>query len=52
MKLSTKQYRNINGVTFKHYTSDPSQFESAKLEAKLSYKKYRIIDNQFFIQVL
>lgn len=50
MKYSINQYRNIKGVRYECYTSDPSKFENCKKECKEKRLKYRIIDNQFYRQ--
>lgn len=51
LKQSINQYRNINGIKFICYTSDPSLFKTLKKECKEKNIKYRIIDFQFYIQV-
>jgi len=52
LKLSINQYRNINGLKFKCWTSNPAEFEELKKECKEQGLKFRIIDNQFYKQVL
>lgn len=52
MKQSINQYRNINGIYFECFTSDPSKFEFCKKQCRERGLKYRIIDNQFYRQAL
>lgn len=48
LKQSTEQYRNIQGVKYLHYTSDPAEFQNCKKECKEQGLRYRIIDHQFY----
>ena len=49
-KQSYKMYRNIKGVRFIQWTSDPSYFEQSKKEARKNNLKFRIINNEFFVE--
>jgi len=52
LKKSSKMYRNINGVRYEHYTSDLLEFAQAKIACKKKSVKFRIINGEFFKQVL
>lgn len=50
-KQSPKQYRNIDGVRFEHYASDPSEFKEIKYSLKLQGIKTRVVKGQLYKQV-
>lgn len=52
MKQSINQYRNINGKHYKCWCSDYSKFEELKKECKREGVSFRIIDRQFYKQVI
>jgi hypothetical protein len=50
VKSSSDMYRNIKGVHFVHYTSNPSEFEKIKLEAKKDGLKFKLIKDELFVE--
>ena len=50
VKNSCDMYRNIKGVHFIQWTSDPSAFEEEKSKAKEKGLKTRIIKGELFIE--
>lgn len=50
IKSSSDMYRNIKGIHYIHYTSDPSEFGNAKEEAKQKGLKTKIIKDELFIE--
>jgi hypothetical protein len=50
VKASSDMYRNINGIHYVHYTSDPSEFEDAKMEAIYMGLKTIIIKGEMLIE--
>lgn len=52
LKFSDKQYRNIGGVRFECFASNPDDFEKTISEAKNRFLKYRRIDEQLYIEVI
>lgn len=50
VKSSCDQYRNIKGVHYKCWTSDVSTFEHEKKEAKKNGLKYKIINEEFYLE--
>ena len=51
VKDSLYQYRNINGIHYKCWTSDTTIFEEEKRKAKEKGLKYRIIKDELYIEV-
>lgn len=52
LKQSYNQYRNIAGVRYECYTTDSAKFYRLKMECKLEGKKFRIINEQFYKEVI
>lgn len=50
VKSSCDMYRNIKGVHYVHYTSNPADFEEAKKTAKEEGLKTKIIKGELFIE--
>lgn len=50
LKQSINQYRVIKGIRYEMYTSNPGEFAESKKWAKSLKLKYRIIDDQFYIE--
>lgn len=50
VKSSCDMYRNINGIHYIHYTSNPDDFEKVKAEAKKDGLKTKMINNELFIE--
>lgn len=50
VKSSSDTYRNINGIHFRHLTSDPSLFEEEKVKAKNNGLRTKIINGELFIE--
>lgn len=50
VKSSCDMYRNIKGVHFIQWTSDPSKFDEEKMKAKEQGLKTRIIMGELFIE--
>lgn len=48
VKDSINQYRNIGGVFFRCWTSDPSTFEAERTEAKRLGLKTRMINGELY----
>lgn len=50
VKSSCDTYRNIKGVHFVHYTSNPSEFEEVRIDAKKQGLKVRIINEEMYVE--
>ena len=50
IKSSSDTYRNINGVHFAHYTSNPVLFDKIKVESKKLGVKVRIINQEIYVE--
>lgn len=51
LKQSSDQYRNIKGIHYTLFTSDPSIFCQVKKESKDKGLKTIVISNQLYIEV-
>jgi len=50
VKSSSDQYRNIKGVHYICYTSNPLEFDKVRAEAKEKGLKTKIIKGEMFIE--
>jgi len=50
LKNSTDRYRNIKGICYKHYSSNPSCFTDEIVKADQLNLKHMIINNELFIE--
>lgn len=50
VKSSCDQYRNIKGVHYIHYTSNPLMFEQIKSEMKEKGRKIKMIKGELYVE--
>lgn len=50
VKSSSDQYRNIKGVHYVCYTSNPDAFEEVRKESKEKGLKVRIINGEMYVE--
>ena len=51
VKDSCFQYRNINGVHYQCYASDPETFDGVIKEAKEKGLRYKIIKGELYLEI-